>query len=954
MTNRARKRPSKSTFTTKSGSSIKLNRNFVQRMKARKDERTRRKAAYLATLPKNRFKRVLYRLRPKELARYWFSRDGAIMALKILGIGIVVVFVLIVGIFAYFRKDLPNINSLAGGKIGGSNIYYDRTCQTSLWQDYDTAKRIVVPGDQIAQNMKDATIAIEDKDYYKHGAFDARAIVRAGLSDVFNRSGGVQGGSTISQQVVKLDQQWVAERTVTRKVKELILAVELEREYSKDEILNAYLNMAPYGPIENGVEIASNDYFGIHASELDVAKSAFLAAIPKSPNTYSPYGPNFDPEQLIGRQHYIIDQMRDQGYITKEEAEQAKAVDVLAQIKPRPEKYESIKAPYFVLAAKDELEQKFGVDVVKRGGFKICTTLDLGLQDLAEKKVNEALPIVRRKSGDSAAFVAMDNATGQIVAMVGGDTAEFNKKDSAYGQLNFGHQLFVSPGSSFKPYDYAAFIENNNAGAGSVLYDEQGAIPGYPCTNKALPKNGGNCLHDYDFRFPGAVTLRYGLAASRNIPAVKAMLLAVPNDTSPGRAASIKKTTDTAEALMGGSDKYWCFDNRPETRTDVFKASNDKAYREAQETACFGSSAIGDGAYLKLDDHVNGLASLARLGASIPRTYILKVTDTADKPLYEFKQPAPQQAVRQDTAYIINDMLSDPRASYLTASRKFQNYKGWKFAVKTGTTNDDFDGLMGSWSTKYTALAWVGHHTRNKPLNRFMEEMTTPIVRGWMEGAHSMLGGSPVNWQKPGGVQTLPAFVQRGHVGGSTQEPGPEQDIFPSWYKPPKGGGGTRTLDVVSNKLSTTCTPDLAKKTEGGGSSNTFSVDAFVGALTGTRADAEATDDIHNCNDSKPAISLTAPSSCEDQSDCIFTVTVTRGTHLLSGGSYTTPPAGTLALLVNGQAIEVIPIPADSSALFTHSFSYQPAAAGNANVEAQAVDSVLYLSSQSATVEFTP
>jgi membrane peptidoglycan carboxypeptidase len=935
-----RRRPGKNSFTTKSGNAIKLNRSLTERYRARRDAKARRRAAYLSTLPKNRFKRILYRLRPKELARYWFSRDGAIMALKIIGIGIVVCFVLTVGTFAYFRKDLPNIRDLSGQKLGGSITYYDRTAQTVLWQDYDAVKRVVVNWDQIAQPMKDATVAIEDKDYYKHGAFDVRGIIRAGLNDVFKRGGGVQGGSTISQQVVKLNQKWTADKTIARKIKELILAVELERQYSKQDILNAYLNTAPYGPVEYGVEIAANDYFGVSAKDLSVAQAAMLAAIPKSPSIYSPYGPYYDAESLVGRQHYIIDQMVNQKMLTKQQGEEAKAVNIIAQVKPREQKYKDIKAPYFVLAAKDDLEARYGDETVKRGGWKVITTLDLGLQELAEKKVNETLPLIKKNGGDTAAFVAMDNATGQIVALVGG-TDFSNEK---YGKINFAHSAKVQPGSSFKPYDYAAFIEGNNAGAGSVLYDTQGPLPGWVCTNKNRPKQGGNCLQDYDFQYPGPLTLRYAIGGSRNVTAVKAMLSAVPNDNSPGRVASINKTIATAEAMMGNTvDGYSCYP----AEIDIFTASKE------DEIQCYGSAAIGDGAYLKLDDHVNGLATFARMGVQIPRTYILKITDSAGKVVDEFKQPAGKQVIKPDTAYIVTNMLADPNASYM--SRKFHRYNGWEFAIKTGTTNFALDGLMTSWSTKYSAVTWIGKvEDRNpdRPIRTAMENMTTPIIRGWMEGAHSKLGKA-VNWTKPEGVKTLPAFIVKRHVGVASVEPSPTNDLFPSWYNPPKGSSGTQTLDLVSNKVATSCTPELAKKTEDGAGDNNFSVDVFVGLPGNSNSNnAQAADDIHNCNDAKPTLTLTAPASCEDASDCIFTVTVAAGTHSLSGGSYTAAPAGTVSLIINGQAIEAVPIPTDSGGLWTHHFTYTPTAIGEATVQAQVVDSVLYSDTKSAVVDF--
>lgn len=956
-----RRRPGKNTFTTKNGTAIKLNRSLSERIKASRDAKARRRAAYLSTLPKNRFKRILYRMHPKRVAQYWFSRDGAIMALKLTGAGIVIGFILIVGIFAYFRKDLPRINDLSGSNLGGSITYYDRTGTTILWQDYNAVKRQPVATDKIAKTVRDATIAIEDKDYYKHGAFDVRGIIRAGLNNVTNRSGGVQGGSTISQQLVKLDREWTADRTLGHKIKEVILAVELEREYSKEDILTGYLNAAPYGPVAVGVQVASQDYFGVDAKDLSIAQAAMLAAIPKAPSVYSPYGPNYDSEALLGRQQYIIGQMAAQKLITKQEAETAKAADILAQVKPQqPSLYTGIKAPYFVLAAKQQLETEYGAKTVQRGGWKVITTLDLRLQELAEKQVASGLPQVKKQmprgvdkegtafsDGANIAFAAEDNKTGQMVALVGG--ADFH--NARYGEFNYATSANISPGSSFKPYDYISFIENRtDAGGGSVLYDQQTVFPGYPCTNKARPKDGGNCLQNYDFGYPGPVTLRYALGGSRNITAVKAMLSALPNDTTPDRLPSINKTISTAEGLMGNQDGYRCY----QKGVDVSKATTD------QQAQCFASAAIGDGSYLYLDDHVNGIASIARLGASIPKTYILKITDSNSKVLEEFKQPKAKQIVRPDTAYIVSNMASDPNASYLpgrcTATDctplssfgyKFHRFKGWEFAIKTGTTNDGYDGLMASWSAQYSAVVWVGHHSRTVAMTGNMETMTAPIVRGWMQGAHDT-GGKAANWQAPPGVKSLPAYVIKGKISRNGEiVPSSGTDLYPSWYVAPKASNTSRTIDLVSNKQATSCTPELAKKTEGGANQNSFSADSFVG--TASSPPPTETDTIHNCNDTKPNVTLTTPDECEVGEVCTFTVTVSQGTHPLAGGTYTTAPAGTLSLSVGGQLVETVQVA--STDVWSHQFKYTPTAATPASaVQARVVDSVLYDASDQKTV----
>ena len=922
------------------------------RSKAKKAERQAAKAAYLATLPKEPWKRTLYRMHPKRVYGYWFSREGGIMALKILGISILVGFFLTIGLFAYFRKDLPKIKSLASDTIGGNVTYYDRTGQVVLFNDYDSVKRVPVEGKNISSYMKAATVAIEDKDFYNHGAFDVRGIMRAAVKDITGGGGTVQGGSTITQQLVKLNQNWTENRTITRKVKELILAVELEREYSKNDILTGYLNIAPYGGQLYGVESAAQDYFRTNAKDLTLPQAAMLAAIPQSPSYYSPYAAaqfnsavtsdTFNKEALIGRQHYILDQMSAQGYITKKQADEAKKVDILAQIKEQSPKYQNIKAPYFVLAAKQELQQRFGSSIVSRGGWKVTTTMDVKLQDKAEQLVASNLNNIKRYGADEEAIVAEDVQTGQIVSLVGG--VDFTNPD--HGENNYAAGILIPPGSSFKPYDYATLINNNNnVGAGSALYDTQGPLPGYPCTNKALPKQGGNCLQDYDFRYPGPLTLRYALGGSRNVPAVKAMLSAVPNDKSNGRTDSINKTISTASDMM---------------RNTYLQSKKKKAYNcysdEAltQTTQCYGASAIGDGAFLHLDDHVNGLATLARMGQAIPRTYIIKITGISNNTIYEYKKPKPTQVLKPDSAYIVNDMASDAKASYLPTSYKFHNYKGWKFAVKTGTTNDGYDGLMTSWSTKYSVVSWVGHHTRRVTLRSSMENLTAPLTRGFMEYAHA--DEKPVNWTQPATIKTSSAYVVRNHVGIGSVEPSPSNDLYPGWYN---GGGNAKNsaavMDKVSGKVATSCTPPLAKDNQGNANVANWNVDIFNGGRTSivsntgakTSTAPTATDDVHNCSDSPPAITLTAPDNCDGS--CTITATVTAGTHLLTDPKYAQFP-GTVTFTLNGQTIKTQNV-ADSPS--TVSFTYNPSSSGSGQLVATVTDSVLYSASSSSNFTYS-
>lgn len=898
---------------TRTGRVLKTHRSLGGRWMATRESKALRKVQRMRGLPKSRLKRLAWRMHPRQLAAFWFSRDGGIMTLKLAGIAIFVVFVLTLGVFAYFRQYLPDLRDISGDNLGGSISYYDRTGKTLLWQDYDAVKRVPVESQEISQYVKDATVAIEDREFYDHKGFDIRGIMRAALHDITNR-GSTQGGSTITQQLVKLTQEFGKKRTIILKMKELILAVEFERTYTKDEILTGYLNAAPYGDVDYGIKAAAADYFHVSPKDLTLAQSAMLAAIPKAPSYYSPYVEEwFDAEALIGRQRYILDVMADMGTITKAQAEEAKKVDILAEVKPQQSKYAGIESPYFVLAAKNQLTREVeSAGSAKVGGWKVITTLDTKLQKLAEEQIQKGMGQVRRQGGDTAAFAAQDVKTGQMVALVGG--SDFNNEQ--YGKINYA-QWPVSPGSSFKPYDYLTLIENStNAGAGSVLYDVQAPLPGYPCTNKARPTEGGNCLSNYDFRYPGPLTVRYALGASRNIPAVKAMLI-----------STVDKTIKTAEAL-GLNSGYKCYKDG----TDVANAT------AADEDPCYASSALGDGSYLRLDEHVNGFASIARLGTYLKQSYILDVKNAAGKSLSGFtwrqpeKEPDKKQVVRPESAYIVADILSDPRASYFTT--KIHNYNGWKFSLKTGTTNDSKDGLLMGFSGKYAAGVWVGYHTRQKAMSGFMETMTRPIWNGWMTGAHS--GLKPENISPPSGLQTLPAYVIRSHVGSGTIEPSPANDLYPSWYKPKTGTAKTSTIDKVSNKLATSCTPPLARETVGGSSqAEQFSIDIFYGAGS-ANASTTAQDDVHSCGDDKPTITVTV--SDNGNGTYAITGTATAGSHPFVDPTYP-QYAGKIHLSVNGNIVATCDIAASPASC---TFNYTPTAAGQHTISAQVIDGVLY------------
>jgi penicillin-binding protein 1A len=978
-----RKPKGKNTFVMKSGKTIKVNRSLSDRMRASKEAKAQRKAAYLSSLPKERWKRVLYRLHPKRVYKYWFSRDGAIMALKLAGIGFVVIFLVIVGLFAYFRKDLPKIRDLNSSDSGGSVAYYDRTDSVLIFQDYESFKRIPVQKlDDISPNMRNAMIAVEDKDFYHEGAFNVKGITRAAINNA--TGGSTQGGSTITQQLVKLNEGWTSDHTISRKVKELILAVELEREYSKNDILTAYLNTAPFSGVDSGVQAAAQDYFHVDAKDLTIAQAAMLAAIPKQPGSYSPYSSPkfnasitedfFDQEGMIGRQQHVIDLMAQQGYITKAQADEAKKVDILAQVQPLPASHYAGMRPGFVYAiqaARKELQQRFSSGALKIGGWKVVTTFDVGLQDLANKSLSDNAKKLHADKADNAAFVAEDNTTGQVVALVGG--MNFDTQ-----QVNFASDAPISPGSSIKPYSYTTLIDNNNnVGAGSMLADAQGPLPGYPCTNKSKPSatSQGNCLWD-DLRvYYGNVTLRYALGSSLNVPAVKAFTSTDPNDSSTAasgstwRQQSIKKTMSTINALMGnGPSAYRCYDPiRLQNEGKTISQAN-----SSDETPCGAAAGIGNEAYTTLADHVNGIASLARLGKSIPQTTILKVTNASGKVLAQFEQPKGKQVVKAESAYIVNNMAADPGASYLNgsctattctaSSMKFHRYNGWQNAIKTGT-NEDLDGLMMSWNTKYTAGVWIGNYDRSA-YGGNPENVTDPIMKAFMQGAINNLGNvPPQNWTQPSGIKTLAAYHSA--VPFRTQSQPPATDLFPSWYVG-KTTGSSETTDKVSGKIATSCTPTLARQSASNASTTQWNVDIYIGGKpsstspsSSNSATANATDDVHSCSDQPPNVTITAVNGTSTggsttptcpTTGCTVMIHVEQGTHPLNDDAHANFP-GTLNLVVNGQTVQTQQIN-DSG---DYSLNYVPASGttGGIQIEADIIDSVLYQGTDTKTINIS-
>ena len=493
--------------------------NLVSKYKSRREKKSRLDAEYRKNLPKNPFKKFIYFLNPKNFFAFWFSRRGAFLALKIAGIATIILLLVTGGLFAYFRKDLDAIRpgEIAKRVQTTVNTYYDRNGEL-LWEDKgDGNYKLVVESKDINQYLKDATVAIEDQNFYSHNGVSVSGLARAMVN---NATGGeIQGGSTLTQQLVK--QVFFADEAqnrglsgIPRKIKELILSVEVERMYNKDQILTLYLNESPYGGRRNGAESGAQTYFGKSAKDLTIAEASLLAAIPQNPAVYDPYNP-IGHDGLINRQHQVIDNMQSMGKITKEEAETAKAVPILDTIKPVSTQYDGIKAPHFVQMVREQVQDQLGIATVGKGGLKITTTLDLRIQTKLEEAMNDMFTsrIPANAGFTNGASTVEDVKTGQVVAMVGSRDFRYE----GFGQDNAA-TAYIQPGSSIKPLVYSELFEQKpsgsmNYGSGSILRDEN------------IDSIYGAKLYNADRAFKGDLPIRISLATSRNVPAVKAMYI---------------------------------------------------------------------------------------------------------------------------------------------------------------------------------------------------------------------------------------------------------------------------------------------------------------------------------------------------------------------------------------------------------------------------------------------
>jgi 1A family penicillin-binding protein len=582
--------------------------------------------------------------------------------------------------------NLPDLSAFEERRVEQSTKIYDSTGEIVLYDLFQDVKRTVVSYDHISRHIKNATVAIEDDTFFEHNGIRPLAILNAILDNL--KGGNLlsgRGGSTITQQVIK-NSLLERDKTITRKVKEWILAIRLEQVLTKEEILGHYLNESPYGGTIYGVEEASQAFFGKTAADVTLAEAAYLASLPQLPSYYSPYGAN--KAELDARKNLVLDQMYKNGFISPEELAGAQAEIV----EFRPQIATGIKAPHFVFYIRDYLAEKYGEEYLAERGLKVITTLDWELQQEAEKIVKEkALANETKFNAENGALVAIDPQTGHILVMVG--SRDYFDKDID-GNFNIAI-ADRQPGSSFKPFVYATALKKGYTPE-TVVFDLKTQFSTACAPDNQTSENGCYSPNNYDGKFRGPVNLRNALAQSLNIPAVKVLYLAGIND-------SLKLARDLGITTLTDPKRY-------------------------------GLTLVLGGGEVKLLDMVSAYGVFANEGVRNTSTGILKIEDAEGNTLEEFKENE-KRVIDRDVTLMISNILTDNTArTPLYGANSLLYFPGRDVAAKTGTTNDKRDAWIIGYTPNLAVGAWAGNND-NRSMNELSGLIIAPMWRAFMDVA---------------------------------------------------------------------------------------------------------------------------------------------------------------------------------------------------------------------------
>jgi 1A family penicillin-binding protein len=635
------------------------------------------------------------------------KKTSALLVLKILGFGFLALVFGLLLIFVWYAKDLPRPEKFTERALVQSTKIYDRTGQHVLYEIYGEEKRTYVPLDKIPDNIKKAVIATEDANFYHHIGIDFAGMFRAFLVDL--RIGNLTyGGSTIPQQLIR-STYLTLDKTAQRKIREIILTLELDRRYSKDQILEWYLNQIPFGRNAYGVEAASQAYFGKSVTDISVSQAATLSALIKAPSYYSA-GDHID--ELMNRKNYVLDRMQKEGFLNKEDTESAKKEDIKLVKMSQP-----IEAPHFVMFVKDYLVQKYGEDFLKEKGLKVYTSLDWDLQKTAETVVKSGAETNKAYHAYNAALVASDPKTGEILAMVGSKdwfaTSSYPAGCESTPEVDCLFEPYTNvalrgrqPGSAFKPFVYATAFEKGYDDK-YVVIDEQ--------TDFGVWGNQHYIPQNYDGRFRGPVTLRQSLAQSLNVPSVKVLAYLAGLDDSIQAAKNFGITTL----------------NNP--------------------SSFYGLAIVLGGGEVKLLDMVSAYGVFATEGMNVAPVSILKIEDSEGNVIEQNKKTS-RRVLSSEPARLISDILSDNEArAPIFGANSVMHFTDYQVAVKTGTTQDNRDGWIVGYTPSIVVGVWGGNNDNSSMAREPGMVIAGPIWRAFMDKA--LLKFPKENFTKPTYIQ---------------------------------------------------------------------------------------------------------------------------------------------------------------------------------------------------------
>ncbi len=660
-----------------------------------------------------KIKRSLVKIVRKEYHKHPYTFFGLSAVCILLGI-----FLLWISSFT-----LPDLSSFEQRKVAESTKIYDRTGTVVLFDVYNGAKRTMIPLENISPLIQKATIAIEDNEFYTHRGIKITSIIRAVLANLVG-GGYAQGGSTITQQVVK-NSLLTQDKKISRKLKEWVLALKIEKVLSKEQILSIYLNETSYGGTVYGVEQASQTFFGKKASEVTLAESAYLAAIPQATTFFSPYGKNL--QKLEERKNLVLRRMVENGFITTEEENRALQEKVVF----KPQENFGIKAPHFSLFVKSILEQKYGKDMVENGGLKVTTTLDNNLQQKAEELVKaKALENKEKFNAENAALIALNPKNGEILSMVG-SRDYFDKEIEGNFNITTAKR---QPGSTFKPIVYAeAFTKGLTPD--TVLFDLETEFSS-ACDTEGKPLNptasSSVCYKpgNYDNKFRGPISLREALAQSINIPAIKTLYLAgIPDSLLLAKSMGITSLTD--------ADQY-------------------------------GLTLVLGGGEVSLLEMTNAYSVFANDGIYTPYNAILSIEDKNGNILYKKESSASYQVLDKEVSRQISDILSDNNARAPAYGRNSALViPGYDVAVKTGTTNDYKDVWTIGYSPTVVVGVWAGNNNNTSMEKKVAGQIIAPLWNDAMRYAVTLFPKE--NFKNPEPINTETKPILRGvWKGGET------------------------------------------------------------------------------------------------------------------------------------------------------------------------------------------